>query len=78
MPINATGADEFSVSGSRSSGGSSDISELDVKELYICPRSFLNHWTVDIKVRSRQAEFIPPAEFRVAGCISMDVFLSFC
>lgn len=78
MSINATGADESSVSGSRSSRGSSDISELDLKELYICPRSFLNHWTVDSKVRSRQAEFIPPAEFRVTGCITMDVFLSFC
>lgn len=27
---------------------------------------------------AEQAEFIPPAEFRVAGCITMDVFLSFC
>lgn len=33
MPINATGADGFSVSGSRSSRGSSDISELELKGL---------------------------------------------
>lgn len=58
MLINATGADELSVSGSRSCGGeSSGISVLDLKELYICPRSFLNHWTVDFKVRSRQSSF---------------------
>lgn len=38
-------------------GRSSGISVLDLKELYICPRSFLNHWTVDFKVRSRQSSF---------------------